>query len=168
MGGRLVVVMAGNGRKAAKPKKVGGGYEAKAPLENVAEGWQFEELEPIGPELPDAAELNLIDGAWSRFVRQYYENFRKSPQARELRTMWEWMNFIYKMAVMDKSIKKRSYDGLAPEMRQSMNQYGDTPEAKRKLKMDAPEADDMAAGIVGFQIPTDPNDDFEQRAQAVL
>lgn len=159
--------MAGNGRKAAKPD-IGGGYGATAPLEKVPEDWTFEELEPIGPELPDADELNLIDGVWSHFVRQYYENFRRTPQARQLRTKWEWMNFIYKMAVMDKSIKKRSYDGLAPEMRQSMNQYGDTPDAKRKLKMEAPEANDMAAGIVGFQIPDDPHDDFEARAQAVM
>ena len=69
---------------------------------------------------------------------------------------------------MDKSINKRSYDGLAPEMRQSMNQYGDTPDAKRKLKMEESQANDMAAGIVGFQIPDDPNNDFDDRARAVL
>ncbi len=61
-----------------------------------------------------------------------------------------------------------AYDGLAPEMRQSMNQYGDTPDAKRKLKMEEPQANDMAAGIVGFQIPDDPNNDFDDRARAVL
>ncbi|NMM98145.1 hypothetical protein [Bifidobacterium olomucense] len=159
--------MAGNGRKAAKPR-VGGDYANATPLGNVPEDWTFEELEPIGPDLPDATELNLIDGTWSKFVRKYYEAFRKTPQARQLRTEWEWWNFFYKLAVMDKSIKKRSYDGLAPEMRQSMNQYGDTPDAKRKLKMEEPKANDMAAGIVGFQIPDDPNDDFEARAQAVM
>ena len=113
--------MAGNGRKAAKPK-TGGGYASEAPLDKVPEDWTFEELEPIGPELPDASELNLLDGVWSPFVRKYYDAFRRTPQARQLRTKWEWWNFFYKLAVMDKSIKKRSYDGLAPEMRQSMNQ----------------------------------------------
>ena len=159
--------MAGNGRTAAKPK-TGGGYEGGAPLAEVPEDWTFEELEPIGPELPDASELNLLDGVWSPFVRKYYDAFRRTPQARQLRTKWEWWNFFYKLAVMDKSIKKRSYDGLAPEMRQSMNQYGDTPDAKRKLKMEESQANDMAAGIVGFQIPDDPNNDFDDRARAVL
>lgn len=159
--------MAGNGRKAAKPK-TGGSYEVGAPLAEVPEDWTFEELEPIGPELPDASELNLLDGVWSPFVRKYYDAFRRTPQARQLRTKWEWWNFFYKLAVMDKSIKKRSYDGLAPEMRQSMNQYGDTPDAKRKLKMEESQANDMAAGIVGFQIPDDPNNDFDDRARAVL
>ena len=49
-----------------------------------------------------------------------------------------------------------------------MNQYGDTPDAKRKLKMEESQANDMAAGIVGFQIPDDPNNDFDDRARAVL
>lgn len=157
--------MAGNGRKAARPN-LGGGFTVEDPLQGLPQDWQFEELEPIGPELPDATELNLIDGTWSRFVRMYYEAFRRSPQARKLRTKWEWLNFIYKLAVMDKSIKKRSYDGLAPEMRQSMNQYGDTPEAKAKLKMDANEPDDMAAGVTGFQLNNDPGD-YARRMQAL-
>ena len=164
--------MAGNGRRSSKGKpkgvsNVGGGFEDVKPLEGLASDWEFEELEPIGPDLPDATELNLIDGNWSLFVRKYYESFRRSPQARQLHTQWEWLNFIYKMAVMDKSIKKRSYDGLAPEMRQSMNQYGDTPDAKRKLKFDVPEADDNAAGVNGFQIRND-MEDFKRRRAGIV
>lgn len=157
--------MAGNGRRAARPD-VGGGFQSEDPLEGLPANWEFEELEPVGPPLPDATELNLIDGVWSKFVREYYESFRRTPQARNLRTKWEWKNFIYKMAVMDKSIKKRSYDGLAPEMRQSMNQYGDTPEAKAKLKMDKLEANDEAAGVTGYQLHND-IDDYRRRRAAV-
>lgn len=157
--------MAGNGRRAARPD-VGGGFHSENPLQGLPADWEFEELEPVGPDLPDATELNLIDGVWSVFVRRYYEYFRRTPQARKLRTRWEWMNFIYKMAVMDKSIKKRSYDGLAPEMRQSMNQYGDTPEAKLKLKMDATEPDDAAAGVTGYRIRND-IEDYKRRRMAV-
>lgn len=156
--------MAGNGRRAKRKPDADGGYTDVKPLGDLDENWEFEELEPIGPDLPDATQLNLIDGIWSPFVREYYEDFRRSPQARQLRTKWEWKTFIYKMAVMDKSIKKRSYDGLAPEMRQSMNQYGDTPESKRKLKFDVPEANDMAAGVTGFQIRNDIADYKARRA----
>lgn len=164
--------MAGNGRRSAKGKgkslpAVGGGFDEVKPLDGLKPDWEFEELEPIGPDLPDATELNLIDGNWSLFVRKYYESFRRSPQARQLRTQWEWLNFIYKMAVMDKSIKKRSYDGLAPEMRQSMNQYGDTPDAKRKLKFDVPEADDNAAGVNGFHLRND-IEDYKQRRAGLI
>ena len=95
-----------------------------------------------------------------------YEHFRRTPQARQLRTQWEWDMFIYKMAVLDKSLKKQSYDGLAPEMRQSMNQYGDTPEAKRKLKFDVPEADDMAAGVIGYR-PHNDFDDYKRRKAGI-
>lgn len=165
-----MVVVAGNGRRAPRRKKttsVGDGLVPSAiPLEGLPENWDFEEEEPIGPELPDATKLNLIDGVWCEFVAQYYEAFRRTPQARQLRTRWEWMNFIYKMAVMDKSIKKRSYDGLAPEMRQAMNQYGDTPESKRKLKFDVPEADDMAAGVKGLTINFDVGD-YQARRDAI-
>lgn len=159
--------MAGNGRKARKPD-VGGGFPSQEPLRDAPENWELEELEPVGPDLPDAAQLNLIDGVWSEFARSYYESFRRTPQARQLRTDWEWKNFIYKMAVLDKSLKKQSYDGLAPEMRLSMNEYGDTPAAKRKLKMERPEPNDMAAGVLGFVIPVDPDDDFDERADAVM
>ena len=160
--------MAGNGRKAAKPD-LGGGYGTGGPLDGVPDGWEFEELEPIGPELPDAADLNLIGGHWSLFVKRFYERFRRTPQARQLRTEWEWMGLFYRLAVLDKSIKKQSYDRLAAEIRQMMGQYGDTPDAKRRLKMDdGPEPDDMAAGIIGFQIPDDPDDDFDVRAEAVM
>lgn len=163
--------VAGNGRKAAKPRKpvvpdIGGGFESVVPLDGLPQDWEFEELEPIGPDLPDASTLNLIDGVWSPFARMVYEHFRRTPQARQLRTQWEWDMFIYKMAVLDKSLKKQSYDGLAPEMRQSMNQYGDTPEAKRKLKFDVPEADDMAAGVIGYR-PHNDFDDYKRRKAGI-
>ncbi|WP_238548784.1 hypothetical protein [Bifidobacterium magnum] len=138
------------------------------PSEDVGDDYEFEELEPIGPDLPPATALNLINDEWSLFVRQYYESFRRSPQARKLRSRWEWNEFILSMAIMDKSIKRRSYDGLGPELRQRLNQYGNTPESKVKLKIEQPEANDMAAGIRGFAIVPVSQADFDERAGAVM
>lgn len=122
--------MAGNKRRAKKVEK-------KSAL-LVADG------EARGPELP----ATRPDGEeWLDITRRTYEQWRRSPQAILMGTEPDWLNLLDLMFIKDLFYRRPSAV-MAAEIRMREAQIGATIAARRALKFDAPEANDLAAGGV--------------------
>lgn len=95
-----------------------------------------------GPELP---ELRPDKVEWLAVTREYYENFRRSPQALKLGTDLDW-SAVFDLVLLKDNFYRRQGTQLAAEIRARENQFGITPMARHALKWDAPDPNQMAAG----------------------
>lgn len=96
-----------------------------------------------GPDLPPAEFFGM--DRWVPVVEEHYRHWRSSPQAQRMGTDLDWDFLQQTMAIENEMYLTRRFATLGPEVRQRLNQLGDTPASRQSLKFDAPGADDMAA-----------------------
>ncbi len=120
--------MAGNGRGAQKSKNP----ILKAPESPM--GLEFPAVRPDGQE-------------WLPRTRAWYESIRISPLAQRMGVEADWYA-VQDLALLKDDFWRPKTKGrwmLASEIRQREGTLGITPEARVRLKFDAPQPDDMKA-----------------------
>ena len=118
--------MAGTGRRASKAT----GEPLK--WDGEVRGHDLPSTRPDGKE-------------WLANSIEYYEEFRRSPQALKMGTDLDWQSVLDLVFLKD-CFYRRPGAQMAAEIRARENQFGITPLARHALKWDAPDPNQMAAG----------------------
>lgn len=121
--------MAGNGRRAKK---------ASVPVLKT-------DGEKRGFDLPDGPSVLPRQDDWHPLIPKMWEEWRVSPQAQRMGTQLDWYALLRTMIVWDTALKSNRWATAAPEIRQALAAFGETPASRQALKFDAPQADDLAA-----------------------
>ncbi|WP_156097576.1 hypothetical protein [Bifidobacterium choerinum] len=95
-----------------------------------------------GPEMPG---LRPDGKEWLPNSIEYYEEFRRSPQALKMGTDLDWQSVLDLVFLKD-CFYRRPGAQMAAEIRARENAFGITPMARHALKWDAPDPNQMAAG----------------------
>ncbi len=94
---------------------------------------------------PDMPALRPDGKEWLANSIEYYEEFRRSPQALKMGTDLDWQSVLDLVFLKD-CFYRRPGAQMAAEIRARENQFGITPLARHALKWDAPDPNQMAAG----------------------
>lgn len=94
---------------------------------------------------PDMPALRPDGKEWLANSIEYYEEFRRSPQALKMGTDLDWQSVLDLVFLKD-CFYRRPGAQMAAEIRARENQFGITPLARHALKWDAPDTNQMAAG----------------------
>ncbi|WP_228509886.1 hypothetical protein [Curtobacterium sp. VKM Ac-2884] len=73
--------------------------------------------------------------AWHPATRRWWDHWRKSPQATRMLTQPDW-DFLLDTALMHHWMWTRGNFELAGEVRLRVQQFGATPEARQRLRVD--------------------------------
>jgi hypothetical protein len=98
-----------------------------------------------GIDLPDGPSVLPRSAEWHPLIPKMWEEWRRSPQAQRMGTQLDWYALLRTMMVWDAALKSGKWGMAAPEIRQALALFGETPASRQALKFDAPKADDMAA-----------------------
>lgn len=94
---------------------------------------------------PDMPALRPDGKEWLANSIEYYEEFRRSPQALKMGTDLDWQSVLDLVFLKDVFYRSPVVK-MAAEIRARENQFGITPLARHALKWDAPDPNQMAAG----------------------